>query len=199
MSPSRVRASLTQTFLRFAEGLPEDVRTRIYAGFPQAHRVQIQKTLGLGWVPLEQHLLLLDVARQSLPGDPREAFRSFHRDAILEAFQQPFFKTIVDGFVRAFGLSPGTIMRAAPTGFSFAFRGCGEVTWVDSSRKDERESRLVLEGFPPEHFASGLFSEGMVATLDSFLSLCKVSGEASVTGVDLNRGHAEYVLRWRPA
>ena len=196
-NPPGVRASLTQTFLRFVNDLPEDVRTRLHAEFPEAHRTQIQKPLGLGWVPLERHMDLIEAARRTLPGG-KSAFRTFHRDAILVSFQQPFFKTIVEGFVRAFGLSPRSIMKAAPAGYSYAFRGCGELTYVAPSREKENEERLALDGFPLEHFASGTFSEAMLATLEAFLVVCKVTGEAKVTGIDEKRGRAEFVLTWHP-
>ena len=158
---------------------------------------EAQKALGLGWIPLERHMALIEAARRVLPGDSPAAFRAFHRDAILLSLNQPFFKTIIDGFVRAFGLSPRSIMKAAPAGYGYAFRGCGELKFEASP--DEHQAKLFLDGFPPEYIESGTFCEGMLASLESFLVLCHAKGEATLAAVDPSRGRAELVLTWTPA
>jgi len=97
--------------------------------------------------------------------------------------------------IRLFGLSPHSLLKAAPRGRDSIVRDCGTLTYEHVTPYC---AKLHLRNFPVSTFKSGTT---VILLSGTFLGLLDAAGVAKTakvetTGVDLLAGNATFILSW---
>jgi hypothetical protein len=153
---------------------------------------QIEQALPVEWLDEATYNAVIDAARAEL-GDA--SFQALFRRLGRRLMRAPLFQAAAEAIIRISGLTPHTLLKAAPRARDAVVADSGTLSY---ERTGERGARLVLRDFPPSTFRSGAT---VLLLSGTWLGLVDVAGhEASaaltLTDVDLERGRATFVLRW---
>ncbi len=121
----QVRARHIQFWLELVERSDEPWRSRFFAALPPEVRAQTDAAAPGTWLPIDLHVTLADVLRETF-GDARA--HAFYRHAMKASLAGPLFAPLVRTAIRLFGLSPATCVRWAPKAWEASFRNAGTMT-----------------------------------------------------------------------
>lgn len=187
-----------QTKARFAHSIIEEINR-----LPTTPRTHIRGMCGVSWQKIvdspavswldETTYNTLTNSVRSVLGDEqtRRLFRLLGRRII----HNPGLQSFIESTIRVFGLSPHTLLKAAPRGRDSLVRDSGALLY---EYQGPRYARLVLQHFPASTFRHGTT---VVLLSGTFLGLLDAAGEektaeVQTTDVDLNRGCCTFHLRW---
>lgn len=107
----------------------------------------------------------------------------------------PNLQSFIEGVIRLFGLSPHSLLRAAPRGRDSVVQSSGTMTY---ERAGPRSARLHLRDFPVSTFRSGTTIVLLSGTWLGLLDAADAGERATVTmeDVDLQAGRATFFLNW---
>lgn len=186
------------TRARFAQSIMVEVM-RLHP----SQREEIRKRCGMVWQKIEEtppvawldettYNTLTDSIRAQLGNEQTiRLYRGLGR-RILE---NPNFQSFIESVIRLFGLSPHTLLKAAPRGREAVVRDSGTLTYEQVTPYC---AKLHLRNFPASTFKSGTTVVLLSGTFLGLLDAAGVSKTARVetTGVDLLAGNATFVLSW---
>lgn len=151
---------------------------------------QIEQSSGIDWLPLESNLVVTRALHEVLAP---AAFHLFFRDHLLESFQGPLLKTMVDTAMRIFGIDPGSWARWVPKGWALVFKDTGAWSVV---RVELGEVTFRLEGLPDACIRDRVWLSSVASSLSAIIVLAKAKGGFELTDVDPVAVRATYAMRW---
>lgn len=189
-----IRGFMSRMILDAARNLPAEKQRRVFSLVPESLIPLIESTPRLGWVPLEQNILLSDAIHQVL-GDP--GFRHFFAGLADRMMTYPLLQSFFDGAVRLFGLTPQAMLKWTAYAWEQAFRNCGRIVY-QPRREATHDGRaeMVLEGFPPALLRSGTFPQSLAGTFDMYLKRVSKKGRVDILSVDLEKSRVVYDVSW---
>ena len=112
-----------------------------------------------------------------------------------QILDNPNVQSFAESVIRLLGMSPHTLLKASPRGRDSLVRGCGTLQYEYVS---QNSAKLHLRNFPASTFRSGTIVVLLSGTFLGLLDAAGVSRTAKLetTGVDLESGHATFVLHW---
>lgn len=190
MSP-RTKARFAQSVLEELTALSPEIAASCRARSGPAW-AQVEQALPTEWLDEATYNAVIDAARAEL-GD--ESFRALFRRMGRRLLRVPLFQAAAEAIIRVSGLTPHTLLKAAPRARDAVVADSGTLTY---ERVGERGARLSLCDFPPSTFRSGAT---VILLSGTWLGLVDIAGHQATAGltlegVDLDRGRATFVLTW---
>ena len=185
-----VRARHMKALLASVDRLPAPRPGTVRAALGAAAVREVEESVGVEWLPLGPNLALSRVLDQVLVASE---FDRFHRQYFGEALRGPLFRAVLDGAMGVYGPDLGAWMRFLPTGWSVAFRDCGEWSAEPRARGDVE---LFLRELPAECVAERAWPSSVAACLGALVDLAGAEGAVELTGVDSRLREARFRLRW---
>ena len=133
------KASFAQAIQAEINNLPRETQRVIYARAGAASE-RIATMLPIEWVEEETYNALTNAVRAAL-GDP--GTRQFFRHIGRRFMKSPSVQSAVEGVMRAFGISPHSLLKIAVRARGSVVKNAGELTYV---YVDKRCARLELRG-----------------------------------------------------
>lgn len=183
----RARAVLTQSVIAEIARLPE--RAQITERFGADRIARIEERLSIAWVPLDEHLELVELLYAAIGV---EGYVRFWRKVMTETLGAPLVAGLVrmstkDGPMRL--LSRGQMVHEALT------RGTGVLAVEDQA---ETSCVITLRDFPARDFSLASYADGIAG---SILGACDRSGvlpSVSTEILSAVRGDVRYEVAWQP-
>lgn len=153
---------------------------------------EILETPAVAWLPEATYNALTESIRWQLgDAETTKLFRGLGR----RIKENPNMQNFIESVIRVFGLSPHTLLKAAPRGRTSLIRDSGT---LDYEFVSANSAKLHLRDFPVSTFKSGTT---VVLLSGTFLGLLDAAGVArtaklETANVDLRAGHATFVLSW---
>lgn len=184
-----VRVNWTRVVL---DALAEDLRPLIDGQLPEETREAIEGAGLLEWLPLEHHLRVCEAIRNQLGA---AGLRQHFCLSTLEAGGMPLFRTLAQGFVRLFGMTPGSIVRAAPAAWDIIFKNLGTVKVGEVG--EFRASAKVIE-LDPLLCETDTFPIGVAGGFDACLEFTYHVGEVELDVSKLGDREVGFRIKWQP-
>ncbi len=181
----RARAVLTQSVIAEIGKLPE--RAQIIERFGAQRIAKIGDRLAIAWVPLEEHLELVELLYGAVGADP---YVHFWRRVMIETLGAPLVAGLVrmstrEGPMRL--LSRGQMVHEALT------RGTG-VLGIEDPR--ERSCVVTLKGFPSREFSLACYADGIAGSILGAVDRAGVRPSVRTEIVSESRGDVRYEVAW---
>jgi hypothetical protein len=166
-------------------GLSERVRARI----PAESLAVIDRTAATGWIPVEHDRWIPQATIEELGEVDAVAYlRSF----LGGHMRTPLLRAILDGAIRMFGMSPGSIVRMLPRAWSLIFR---DQCRVEIEARDAHSARVVLHDVAPEVIEWSAYPISFRAFMLGIIDLVDAEGEVTME-IDVARRRLVYSMRW---
>jgi hypothetical protein len=190
----QMRAALTQSLLHHAvETLPAAERDAVRALVGPAGLAAIDALLPISWAPMVLHMRLCDAIRDVV-GPERNV--AVWRAAMTAACDHPVLRGILRMSSSLLGASPFSLLRPIDRIYTHVTRGLGAARF--ESVQGSAAGIVALRGFPADRFRFQCYVEGATGSFQSFLQLCRATGEITVIDRDDARGDVRLVVRWAP-
>lgn len=184
-----VRARSARDLLAYVEVFRPGALERVYATMPSASRAVILETPNTGWIPLEHDHFVVDGVVEVLGRDGGlELWRTFLKGHL----ESPMLRALFEGFVRLFGLTPGTVAGFAPRGWGQAYRDFGALV-LDERGKGHAAMRIV--DIAPQVFDFPNYFISIEGTFGGMLDATDTPGTVEMR-VDRASREVSAVLRW---
>ena len=188
-TPPAVRVVAIRTAVRKLMELPLETRAPVMAEL-QPIVEMLDADVSVSWIPIPFDIVVTDASRAIL--SPQE-FQDFWRDVTLVYLKLPILRSLAEAATRLFGVKAQSILRWAPRAWAAMFRNCGTLTYEPTST--ERESRLRLDGFPRQEFASGSFVAALGASFNAAFAVTRTTGTIEILSVNPAAGAADFLAR----
>ena len=166
----------------------EKVRGAVDPGVLEA----ITRASRIAWLPLLHDIELTNAAGEVLGQQGRF---DWARESMLVSLRTPLLEPIWRAAFRVFGMSPGALFRAVPSGWKAVYRNVGSVT----HRALPSAAELVVRDLPEELVGETGYLDAMCGTFTALLDIAEVPGVVEVTRRDARRRTVEYQVRWGQA
>jgi hypothetical protein len=186
----KVRARHMKSMLAATGRLPGGGGAAARALVRPALLEQIEQSSGVDWLPIESNLVVTRALHEVLAP---AAFHLFFRDHLLESFQGPLLKTMVDTAVRIFGIDPASWARWVPKGWPLVFKDGG--TWT-VDRVEPGHVAFRLEALPDACIRDRVWLSSVASSLSAIIELAKAKGGFDLTDVDPVARRASFAMRW---
>ncbi len=187
-----MRASVIQGNLADLERLGplvvEEVRSQLDVRVVES----IERAGRIAWLPL-QHDLELAAAVESVIG--RSERVQWARTSMLRSLRTPLLEPLWRAAFRVFGMSPGALFRAVPSGWAAVYRNVGSVEHISRPCA----AKLIISQLPEVLMADLGYLEGMCGTFIALLEIATVPGIVEVANIDARQRAIEYAVRWGDA
>jgi hypothetical protein len=170
--------------------LPPESAAAVLAHFGRDAARAVEESTGLEWLPLAENVRLTRAVHEALG---QEASDRFFRAQLLQSFEGPLFRALVDGAIHLFGLEPASWARLVPSGWGLVFRDCGR--W-DVARAARGEVILTLADVPPACTVDAVWPRSVAASLGAIVDMAKAPGEATLAEFEAGAPALRVALRW---
>lgn len=155
----------------------------------------IGKASTIAWLPVELDVALTE-ALFAVAG-PATAARIL-RDNMVQSFDKPFLRPLIDGALRILGSSPERLLRWAPKAWSVVYRECGALAFeVGDVDGRTGAGTLHLRDLPRAVCASRPYLRGVAAALEGAFALTRAEGSCELESHAPDAGTATLSLHWR--
>jgi len=186
----RILASFLHGTLEVIDSMGGDLGERVRASLKPESLEEIENAWSAGWLPLTYDVELTS-AFFRLAG-PERACEAMRKN-MAETFSKPTLRSVIDGAVRIFGLSPSKLLRWGPRVWPVLFKDVAEMRVEVGAA----EATVWLEGLPPELAGDGDYLSGTAAGIAAVFDLTGVQGECRLA--EFGRGQARFELSWQAA
>ena len=145
------------------------------------------------WLPISLNVRWVEAVEREL-GWPSGL--EFLAARVSDQFDNPMFRSFVQGGVRLLGLDPGALLRLIPRGLSIVFRDCGE--W-SAERTSTTHTELRAQALPKEVAGHARWIESIGASALAMFALCGVQGRIALAEHQPSAGRATVAASWEPA
>jgi hypothetical protein len=183
----RILASFLHGTLEVIDSMGSDLGSQVRASLKPEVLEEIENAWAAGWLPLAYDVELT-TAFFRLAGAER-ACEAMRRN-MTETFRKPALRTLVDGAVRLFGLSPGKLLGWAPRIWPLLFRDVAEL----HIEVGPAAATLRLVDLPPEVSEHRDYLRGTASAIAAVFDLTGVAGECRLA--DHGGGEARFELEW---
>jgi hypothetical protein len=168
-----IRARWTRGLVERIGALPDPQRSSVWPRIPPTTLALVQRMNGLDWLPIEQHIEVLDALLIALGRDP---YVAFYREASTALFESNLLRNIAVAGARAFGTR--ALLRSFPRGWNFVVRDCGGLT-VERGEAGAYDV-VTLSRIPGIVARSTSVHQGIAAVLWGALDLGGYTGQVVV-------------------
>jgi len=189
--PPETRARFAHSIIAEILSLPQEKGAAIRQRCGPAWQ-QIVQAPPVSWLDEATYNALTQAIRSQLgDGGMIKLYRGMGRRFL----DNPNVQSFAESAIRLLGMSPHTLLKASPRGRDSLVRGCGTLQYEYVSHNS---AKLHLRNFPASTFRSGTTVVLLSGTFLGLLDAAGVSRTARLetTGVDLESGHATFVLHW---
>ncbi len=179
-----------KTFAEHVERLPELDRRHVSAEVPTAFFREIAESGTFAWLPFEYNLVLTRAVAAAL-GTRRT--HEFFVSLMRASFETPLLKGLVEAVLRLKGNDPSVMLQWVSRGFELMFKDAG--AWSVVERKVGAAS-MEVSGLPAAAVRDRVWLESVASALSALYLLAHVRGVTVIRDVDVERGRAEFRLRW---
>lgn len=187
-----MRASVIQGNLVDLERLGPLVVQQVRDQLDPGVVLSIERASRIAWLPL-QHDLALSAAVEQVVG--RGEHVEWARTSMLRSLRTPLLEPLWRAAFRVFGMSPGALFRAVPSGWGPVYRNVGSVEHI--SRRSA--ATLVVSDLPDVLLADLSYLEGMCGTFTALLKIANVPGTVELSDIRPRQQTIEYAARWGEA
>jgi len=139
-----MRASNVRDMFRFLERNYPAVGRQLRDRLPANVLDRIDHAARTDWIPVELDGQNVDEVLSAMgPEGMRDAYRRFARESLVSS---PTVRSIVDGVVRVFGVSVGTLLRALPGGMRQSYRDA----FTLEIQHGQHKALVILDDIAPE-------------------------------------------------
>jgi hypothetical protein len=189
----QMRAALSQSLLRAVETLAARDRDAVRAIVGRAGLESVDAMLPIAWVSMVLHMRVSDAIRDVV-GPERNV--GVWCKTMTTASDRPVLRGIMRMSSDLLGATPFSLLRPVDRIYTHVTRGLGTARF--ETARGSSEGVVLLRGFPADRFRFECYIEGVTGCLQSFLLLCRATGEVSVADRDDARGDVRFVVRWAP-
>jgi hypothetical protein len=108
---------------------------------------------------------------------------------------QPLVKSVFEGTLRVFGISPGAVLRMFPKSWAMISSGCGVVS--TEGEISGAGTVLQVRELPIEEPNIDLFVTGFRATFQGIIDVLKRPGEVELRSFERGARRSTYVATWK--
>lgn len=184
-----MRASVIQGNLADLDRLGSETVSEIRGGISPRVLEAVERANKLAWLPLAHDIdLSSNVAR--VVGQPRRV--EWSQTSMLRSLRTPLLEPLWKAAFRVFGMSPGALFHAVPSGWKAVYRNVGTV--AHTARPGT--ARLVISDVPDLLLDAHSYLEGMSGTFTALLDIAETPGTVELCEIDTRRRRVEYEARW---
>jgi hypothetical protein len=189
-SEARVRAPLTKAIVEMLASQPPRVQVAVREKAASALST-VDQASRVDWIPLGVQLEILSALHEEIGARDYDAFCTAHFASTVE---QPLVKSVFEGTLRVFGLSPGAVYKMFGKSWSMISSGCGVV----SIEGDLSGSGTVIHvrELPIAEPEIDLFVRGFRATFQGPIEVVKKRGNVELRSFDRAAREATYLATW---
>lgn len=181
-----MRAIWTRQLIEAARELNDEQRAGFEGRVGATKLVYLEQTDLLSWVPIEDHLTVLDALLDVL--GPAE-FVALGRRAAVQTMRSPFLRKVAVVGVKLFGRA--ALLRVLPRGWRLSLRNCGQLRVVRDAKAGITD--LIISDLPPQLWNSASYRLVLAATFAGTLDLGGYVGRVQVDDGE----YADEELRFR--
>lgn len=180
---------MIQGNLAEAERLGPEVGAEIRAGISPRIVEAVERASKLAWLPL-RHDIELSANVAQVMGQAQRV--EWARASMLRSLRTPLLEPLWKAAFRVFGMSPGALFRAVPSGWKAVCRNVGAVTHTPRPGA----AHLVISCAPDVLLDADDYLGGMCGTFSALLDIAEIPGTVDLQDIDSRRGRVVYEARW---
>lgn len=184
-----MRASVIQGNLTDLQRLDPEPLQDILGGVSPKIVEAIERASRLAWLPL-QHDVELSMSVARVLGD--QGCVDWARTSMLLSLRTPLLEPLWKAAFRVFGMSPGALFRAAPSGWKAVYRNVGGV----EHQARPNAAVLALFDLPGLLLEDSTYLRCMCGTFSALLNIAETPGTVELRNLDVRRRRAEFEARW---
>lgn len=184
-----MRASVIQGNLADLDRLGAETVEEIRSGMSPRVLEAVERASRVAWLPLA-HDLELSANAARVIGQVRRV--EWSRTSMLRSLRTPLLEPLWKAAFRVFGISPGALFHAVPSGWKAVYRNVGTVAHVARPGT----ARLAVSDVPDILLDARGYLEGMCGTFSALLDIAETPGTVELVDVDPRRHRVEYEARW---
>jgi hypothetical protein len=171
---------------------------RVLAAVPLQHRLRLEGSFAIGWLPFEVHMAVLQALRSTLGA---RAYQKLCATQIAASLDNPvLFAKPVRAALKLYGATPFAIFRAIPLSLRYIFRDAGQ--FRVSMSADGQAFEAFYEDFPPRFSEGDTWSLIWMATLEAIaayvLDGTAIEAHIALVRHEPERGYFEWHGRSSP-
>ena len=143
------------------------------------------------WLPAQLHVRIATAPAHSMS---REAFCQLWQSCMLNAFEKPLFRSIVQGGLRLFSATPEHFVRLIAPAWGNIARSCG--TFEGEVLVNERASIVHWSGIPKTIRDEPSFALAGLGAFGAFYELLGKRKAIELDASELAVGYVRYLLKW---
>ena len=190
MSAPAVRVNWTRLVLKTLANWGSQTKGRVLDRLPAQSRAAIDGAGPIAWLDLEHHRLVCEAIRDVL-GDPD--YRAHFCDATVHSGRMPLFRPLVQGFLRLFGPTPASTVRAAPRAWSHIFRDLGR---FGVGEEGDRTIDAEVVSLHPALRRTETFALGVQGAFDACMEFVDYDGGTKLDTSEIDAGVLRYHVHW---
>lgn len=164
-----------------ARAIKEDLGADLLARIEKASRVE--------WLPLDVDVALTAAVARA---KGEAGVRAWSRAALNASVEAPFLRPIVKAAISLFGLTPGSLLRHAPTGWKQVYLDCGTLRFESVA---DQHVRLHLDEAPLQMTESKPYLVGTAGAWEAAFDIAR--SQSGVVALDITSPTtAVFDVRW---
>lgn len=189
-SEARVRAPLTKAIVDLLKKQPKDVYDAVRTRARDAIE-HVELASRADWIPLSVQLEILSALQAEVGPKGYEKFCAAHFASTVE---QSLVKTVFEGTLRVFGISPGALYKMFGKSWAMISSGCGVVS-IEGAVSPAGTTLVVTE-LPVEEPEIDLFVRGFRATFHGVIDVLNKQGNVELRSFHRSTRTAWYRATW---
>lgn len=185
-----VRVNWTRLVVRTLANRGPGVRERVLERISPEARQQLDGAGPVSWLDLAYHLDVCEAVRAEL-GDP--GYREHFCEATVKSGRFTLFRPLVQGFLRMFGPTPASTVKASPRAWTHIFRGLGQ---LEVGTEGDRSIEASIRHLHVSLRDTETFVFGVHGAYDACLEFVGYRGDVTIDTHDLASGDAHYRITW---
>jgi hypothetical protein len=146
----------------------------------------------MDWIPLGVQLEILSALEAEAGAQAYDDFCAAHFASTVE---QPLVKSLFEGTLRVFGVSPGGLFKMFGKSWGMLSSGCGSVLVEGTPSPDGTAIRV--RDLPIEEPEIDLFVRGFRATFQGVIDTVDKRGNVELVSFDRHARESRYRATWR--
>lgn len=153
---------------------------------------KVERASRVDWLPLSVQLEILAALEAEAGARGYDAFCAAHFSSMVE---QPLVKSVFEGTLRVFGVSPGGLFKMFGKSWTMLSSGCG-VVLVEGNPSPEGTT-IRVQDLPIAEPQIDLFVRGFRATFRGVIDAVEKQGNVELESFDRRAREATYLATWR--
>lgn len=184
-----MRASFMQSNVAELGQLGNDAEARVRDAVGEEALEIVSNAARTAWLPLQHNV---DLVRHvtAVVGERRRD--DWFRSSMHRSLRTPLLEPLRKAAFRVFGVSPGALFRAMPSGWNAVYRNVGSV----KHRAMPNAASVTLSALPALLFEAPGYIEGLCGTFGALLDVAETAGTVELISLSKRRRSAAFEIRW---